>query len=145
MFSFYETVDFGCANFSCENRFLFDEIKFKKTIQINDCYPIQFQNIMFPETVIFRHSNLSKVSFIDSNLEKVRFDECYWDDFKKLEGRNILWDEVYSRDYRNFWQKFCWGIFCRKTTKEYHKNLKQIDKHQFQLNRKSQPPAQEKL
>lgn len=113
---FLKDVNFYKSKFSNENQTLFTESKIISKLDFN--------NIIFPETFLFRKTDLSRVSFIDSNLEKSRFDECEWGKLKynednkkfdKLESRNILWDEYNIKDNRTFWQKFFWGELTEKS------------------------------
>jgi len=97
---------FGASTFSKTHRTVFEKIKFdgfdKKTGEI---IPAKIRNIVFSEVTLFRKIDLSRVSFLDSNIEKVRFDECEWGKtkpifekkeikWKKTKSRNILWDEI---------------------------------------------------
>ena len=123
---FSEEVDFWCTNFSEEADFshanfshtyvtLFEETKFQSFQEGKQKIPSAFfRNIDFPETVKFRQTDLSRVSFLDSNLEKARFDYCSWGylkpsvdehgnpEFQKYESRNILWDEWVKEEKKDF-------------------------------------------
>ena len=113
-------VYFGNANFSGEAYFryasfsnthatLFEKTKFQG-FQENQqkILPALLRNIDFPESVKFRQTDLSRVSFLDSNLEKAHFENCSWGylkpsaqqvnqgeilKFQKSASRNILWNE----------------------------------------------------
>ncbi len=86
--------------FSKTHQTKFENIKFKKNSK--------FQGIIFSEKVLFKNCDLSEVSFLNSNIEKVQFDECTFitDKNKKvkegfiarqftklLDFRKILYDE----------------------------------------------------
>lgn len=114
---FLENTKFLETKFSNEKQTTFEATEFNTSkTKNNKKIPasVYFSNILFPDKVIFRSCDLSRASFLNSNIEKVRFDECEWgkletkitktkDKEKKVEichnkyRSNKLWDE-YSAD-----------------------------------------------
>lgn len=132
--TFLKEADIFGVLFSETEEIRFEETKFNGfNSKINKNIPTNFQNIIFSEKVLFRKVDLSRVSFLDSDIEKVKFDGCSWgkfqpkfkkdengekivDEFIKSENREMIWDEYNLKDSRNFWQKYL--CFIRKNWRE---------------------------
>jgi uncharacterized protein YjbI with pentapeptide repeats len=98
-------ADFSSARFSQEYQTMFEDIEFNLFNRNSDSFD-SFRNVLFSSLVTFRRCDLSRVSFIDSNVEKVSLDECQfgyllpvWKRngqkevvFKETVLRKVLWD-----------------------------------------------------
>ncbi len=98
---FHKNVSFYTTNKKSKYLVIFTQNKFSKThqslFQGVNFVKSRFVNIVFPEKVLFRGCDLSEVSFLGSNIEKVQFDECT---FKKSEqGNSMLYDEIPYKDF----------------------------------------------
>ncbi len=150
--NFFWKIYFRSVTFSPDHQTFFKNVKFNGfSKNKNEIISADFHNIIFPETVLFRKTDLSRVSFLDSNLEKARFDECEWSnfnycfknkldekgkikeviEFKKSKPRNVLWDEFNIRDNRNTWKRFFW-IFYTKEKRKFKEIFRQTDKQKYQ-------------
>lgn len=100
---FFGWVNFCVATFSSNYKTRFEKVEFNGFDKVNNkVLPANFENIVFPETVLFRKTDLSPVSFLDSNIENAQFDECMflveqpenrsWV-HRFFDFRKVLWDE----------------------------------------------------
>jgi uncharacterized protein YjbI with pentapeptide repeats len=90
---FFDEADFKYAKFNGRvmffysqfNRASFSGLTFKKGIQID------FSDLIIKDNVAFNGVQMSKPSFLGTDLNKCEFISCQWDE---KEGRNILHDET---------------------------------------------------
>lgn len=101
----FVNVNFSFCSFSKDRGTYFTETVFENIAN--------FKNVIFPEQVIFRQSELSKLLFQNSNIEHVQFRNCT---FKKKNGGLILRDEKTKQEYRR-------TVEYEKTKQEYEKLL----------------------
>jgi hypothetical protein len=105
--TFSQGVNFLETTFSDTRRTLFEFLTVKKSTFLD------FYDISFLSTVFFRRFDLSHTSFIDSNIENARFDECVWAKRESGYGKggNALRDENEILDPRTGREKLLWAFF----------------------------------